>query len=224
MKRNPLPNEHSARQTKPDKRRYKTYRRTINLRGKSLPKGISVIYGIKNKAGLRGGKTEIQSFRFDKKLWSEQKAKAWLKKNGFESKGFEKVRKSNPHYDITYIDLLISAILRGSPLMLTSAITYSIQNEICDDCNEEYTKCKCEDCEDCGYNRCLCDLEILPKGYPLSEIDRYKIRKESWKLAKETLSQKDLNILKLEILRILKVNNVKFSEDRKIEIQNIISL
>lgn len=92
MKRNPLPNEHSARQTKPDKRRYKTYRRS----DKNLPKGISVIYGIKKKEGLRGGKTEIQSFRFDKKLWSEQKAKAWLKKNGFLIGGFEKARKKNP--------------------------------------------------------------------------------------------------------------------------------
>lgn len=102
MKYNPFPNEHAARQTKPDKRRYSTYRRSTNLKNKELPKGISVIYGIKKKAGLRGGRTEIQTFRFDKKLWTPQKAKMWLKKNGFESKEFEKARK-NP-CDINLID------------------------------------------------------------------------------------------------------------------------
>jgi hypothetical protein len=45
--------------------------------------GIFVIYGIK------GEKSEIQSIRFDKKLWTVSRAKKWLLNNKFKTAEFE---------------------------------------------------------------------------------------------------------------------------------------
>lgn len=100
IKRNPLPNEHAARQKSPEL--FKTFRRSKNFRNKPLPAGISVIYGIRKEKGPRGGSTEIQSFRFDKNKWGVREAKKWLKDNGFETK-IEKAtkRKKNPLNEIT---------------------------------------------------------------------------------------------------------------------------
>lgn len=99
MKRNPLPNEHTARQKPPDL--FKTFRRSKSFRNKPLPPGISIIYGIRKEKGPRGGSTDIQSFRFDKNKWGVREAKKWLKDNGFETK-IEKAtkkttRKKNPY-------------------------------------------------------------------------------------------------------------------------------
>lgn len=119
IKRNPLPNEHAARQKPPEL--FKTFRRSKSFRNKPLPPGISVIYGIRKEKGPRGGSTEIQSFRFDKNKWGVREAKKWLKDNRFETK-IEKAakRRKNPYesadkilielqknpnvYDIRFID------------------------------------------------------------------------------------------------------------------------
>lgn len=95
MKKNPFPNEHSARQTEPDPKVYKTYRRSTSFKDQSLPAGISVIYGIRRIKGPRGGVSEIQTFRFDKNLWTPTKAKSWLKTNKLKIAKFEpaKVKK-----------------------------------------------------------------------------------------------------------------------------------
>lgn len=82
IKKNPFPNEHAARQTEPDGRRYKTYRR------KQISPGISFIYGIK-----RVGGTEVQSIRFDKTKFTVAQAKAWLKKHNFKTGKFVAARK-----------------------------------------------------------------------------------------------------------------------------------
>jgi len=68
----PYLQEHAARQHQPGE--YKSFAR------KALPgiKGIDAIYGVRKS----DGKTEIQSFRFDKKVWSPSKARAWLKQHG----------------------------------------------------------------------------------------------------------------------------------------------
>ena len=70
----PFPNEHAARQLEPGQ--FKTFRRS----SLGFPKGIQAIIGIKEN-----GKTAIQSLRFDKKVWSSDKAKKWLKAHNFKT-------------------------------------------------------------------------------------------------------------------------------------------
>lgn len=48
------------------------------------PKGIKVIFGIKQVPGFVGGKSEIQSLIFSKKIWSPAKVKSWLKRHSFK--------------------------------------------------------------------------------------------------------------------------------------------
>lgn len=74
----PFPNEHAARLSSPD--RFKKFRRSP----KGFPKGISAIVGI-----LSTGKSEIQSLRFDKKIWTPNAAKKWLRDHGFKKFTFE---------------------------------------------------------------------------------------------------------------------------------------
>jgi len=78
----PYPNEHSARQTDPGQ--YDTFRR---YKPSGFPKGVSVILGIKGTG--KDKKSEIQSIRFDKKLWTVEAAKKWLKEHGFKTGKFE---------------------------------------------------------------------------------------------------------------------------------------
>ncbi len=73
----PFPNEHAARQADPGK--FDRFRRT----SENFPDGISAIFGIKD------GKSEIQSLRFDRKKWSPAEARQWLKNNNFKVSGFE---------------------------------------------------------------------------------------------------------------------------------------
>lgn len=86
----PFPNEHAARQVEPDKKIFKTFRRTKTWKGNNLPDGVSFIFGIKRKKGPRGGVTQIQSIRFDKNKFTATQAKTWLKKHKFKISGFEK--------------------------------------------------------------------------------------------------------------------------------------
>lgn len=71
----PFPNEHAARQVDPGE--FSEFRRT-HLSG--FPKGIDAIIGIK-----ASGKTAIQSLRFDRKLWTPNQSKKWLKDHGFKT-------------------------------------------------------------------------------------------------------------------------------------------
>lgn len=75
----PFPNEHAARQKPPGN--YTRFRRG-SLPG--APKGVSAIFGIKPN-----GKSEVQSLRFSRSNWTADKARAWLKRNGFKTGGFE---------------------------------------------------------------------------------------------------------------------------------------
>lgn len=74
----PFENEHAARQKSPGQ--YHTIRRQNNAFGR----GIHAIYGIKGKGDDR--KSEVQSLRFDRKLWTIARAKAWLKKHGYSTR------------------------------------------------------------------------------------------------------------------------------------------
>lgn len=71
----PYPNEHAARQAPPGN--FERFRRT---KPKGFPKGVSAIIGFK-----RGGGSAIQSLRFDKKIWTPKRARAWLKSHNFKT-------------------------------------------------------------------------------------------------------------------------------------------
>lgn len=70
----PLPSEHAARQVDPGG--FDSFSRG---KPKGFPKGVSVIFGIRN------GKSQIQSIRFDRKLWTVARAREWLKSHNFKS-------------------------------------------------------------------------------------------------------------------------------------------
>ena len=71
----PFPNEHAARQKEPGL--YNRFSRGV-LPGAA---GISAIFGFKPN-----GKSEIQSLRFDRRKWTVDRARAWLKQHGFKSR------------------------------------------------------------------------------------------------------------------------------------------
>ena len=79
----PFPNEHAARQSDPGK--FQRFRRG---KPKGFPKGISAIFGVNS-----AGKSEIQSLRFDRKLWTPKRAREWLKSHDFKAAGFESATK-----------------------------------------------------------------------------------------------------------------------------------
>lgn len=63
----PYPNEHSCRLVDPNE--FKGFRRK-NAEEFEGNKSIDVVYGIRDKKGKRGGKSEIQALRYDKDIWS----------------------------------------------------------------------------------------------------------------------------------------------------------
>ena len=70
----PYPNEHAARQLNPDQ--FKSFSRI----SENFPKGISAIIGV-----LPNGKKKIQSFRFNRRYWTVEQAKRWLKKHDYKT-------------------------------------------------------------------------------------------------------------------------------------------
>jgi superfamily II DNA/RNA helicase len=80
----PFPNEHAARQKDPGG--FKDFRRG---KPKGFPEGVNAIFGIKE-----GGGSEIQSIRFAKDKWTVERAKEWLKSNGFKTGVEAAVKKS----------------------------------------------------------------------------------------------------------------------------------
>lgn len=58
-------------------------------------------------------------------------------------------------------DSLISVFIDGSPLLLSMFMAYVIQGMTCEDCNQLFDHCECEKCDDCEYNRCMCDFKDL---------------------------------------------------------------
>jgi len=80
----PLPNEHSARIKSP--KGYIRIRRQNNKFGA----GIDVIFGVKPD-----GKTEVQSIRFDKKKFTSESARKWLKDHDYSPIEFEAAKKDS---------------------------------------------------------------------------------------------------------------------------------
>jgi hypothetical protein len=79
----PYQNEHAARQQSPSK--FDSFRRSNNKMGS----GIHVIFGIKD------GKSEIQSIRFDASRFTPKEARAWLKEHNFGTALEEAISKAN---------------------------------------------------------------------------------------------------------------------------------
>ena len=73
----PYPNEHAARIRDPSQ--YDEFRRVND----ELGEGIDIIVGYKN------GETEIQSIRFDSRMYSAEAAREWLRENNWEILKFE---------------------------------------------------------------------------------------------------------------------------------------
>jgi hypothetical protein len=73
----PYPNEHAARLKEPGQ--FDSFARENNMGGD----GIDFIYGIK------GGRSEIQAIRFDKKKFTPEEARRWLKDHDFHPIDFE---------------------------------------------------------------------------------------------------------------------------------------
>lgn len=74
----PFPSEHAARVKDPSEFEQDTFRR------KNIANGVDIIIG-----KLKGSdKTEVQTYRFDKKLFTEEQAKAWLKEHKAGNKMF----------------------------------------------------------------------------------------------------------------------------------------
>lgn len=75
----PFPNEHAARVKEPSEFEQGTFRR------KNIANGVDIIIG-----KLKGSdKTEVQTYRFDKKVFTEEQAKEWLKEHNAGNKMFE---------------------------------------------------------------------------------------------------------------------------------------
>lgn len=72
---NPYATEHAARLVKPIG--FVRVRRHNNEFGP----GISAVYGIRRKAGPRGGRAILQAIRFDASRFTPAQARAWLRKN-----------------------------------------------------------------------------------------------------------------------------------------------
>lgn len=73
-KNNPFPNYHSVRLKRPV---FKSYAYKKDMMGK----GIDAVIGIRQKSGKYGGKSEIQSLRFNADTWPINRMRNWLKKH-----------------------------------------------------------------------------------------------------------------------------------------------
>jgi len=74
----PFPNEHAARQTEPDQ--YDSFART---EPRAWPRGASAIWGIKGRG--KSAVYELQSIRFDRRLWTPERVRKWLRANKFNA-------------------------------------------------------------------------------------------------------------------------------------------
>lgn len=98
------PAEHSARQADPDD--FIAFKRKVDEFGP----GVDVVYGIRSKVGPHGGRTEVQSLRFDARLFSRDEAKDWLAQNDFDDTQFMAAAgRANPSRAEQYSGLLDAA-------------------------------------------------------------------------------------------------------------------
>lgn len=63
---------------------------------------------------------------------------------------------------------------------LVNTIIYYRQGRQCEDCDKYYTLCKCDRCNDCKQNRCICRF----LGDDSKPKDRIRIRKIVWEFVR----------------------------------------
>lgn len=73
-------------------------------------------------------------------------------------------KRRNPQIDDTCLRLLAQTLYDGTMRSLTNTLIYLKQGFYCKDCDEVYWKCKCDYCENCRSNKCICYLN-LPNEY-----------------------------------------------------------
>lgn len=116
----------------------------------------------------------------------------------------KKLRKrKNPYIDSIYQHLLVDSFIYGYPAFLSKVVAYHNMGGKCDVCGLSYTSCRCEGkrkhefdtkggviqgpCEQCQQFYCICDYDIFDAD---GDINKNKVRKETWELAKRTLNDK----------------------------------
>lgn len=89
-------NEHSAAITK--SKNYVDFARKNDFYYKKsknpADKGIDVIFGVKKEKGPRGGRSEIQSVRFDSTKWEAVNAQKWLEDHKIDYLDFKAADKT----------------------------------------------------------------------------------------------------------------------------------
>lgn len=104
---------------------------------------------------------------------------------------------------------LARGLIFGNGHHFANAQNYYRQGFNCKDCDQTYAKCKCEYCEDCKYNRCMCSYDIE------NDDERHDlIRKDIWKLAKKVLKDNELEYLVNQIFYSIDLNEWSESEMR----------
>lgn len=85
----PYPHYHAAQMHSP-KKKY------LRIRTSKITDGILTKVGVLPvaKKGKRGGRTEIQSYWFDKTKFTVKQARAWLKRHKLKPIKFEKARET----------------------------------------------------------------------------------------------------------------------------------
>lgn len=122
-----------------------------------------------------------------------------------------KKRKRNPKYiDKTLLSELANAIVFGSPQNLINAKIYYSQGKICSDCGSDYSLCSCEQCFDCEYQKCLCDLDIDKESKFNFNSNTRAISNEAVKFANKNLTKLQLNKLE-KMIKIIIENAKKFN-------------
>src|SRR5574338_1098485 len=105
-----------------------------------------------------------------------------LKKITKRKSKHKQIRK-NPYIDDYFINKISKVIEDPSPSSFLSLKIYYNHGEECKDCGERNEYCQCEQCPDCEFNRCLCDLDITKTEYfKLYENGKNMIKKKKLEL------------------------------------------
>lgn len=136
-----------------------------------------------------------------------------------------KIFKKNPaklHVDDYFLDLLSEAISEDNIFKISHAISYLHVGKKCTDCKQIYFNCMCEGrsenyyekfpkytkskisapCEECYFNRCLCDY--------LDKDGKLDIDKTIMKIINKYLIGNKIQILKNKLQKTNTLNAYKF--------------
>lgn len=103
-----------------------------------------------------------------------------------------KSQKQNPVEESGFYTNIKNAIIDAGPQYLSAALAYKSCGLNCKDCNKRYYMCQCEGgvdggpCKICKQNYCICHLEFNTDD---------DLRKYAWNLAKEKLTEENLEAL-----------------------------